>query len=150
MNHKDMLMLVSMYCDNELSQDKKLVVESHLNTCEECRQFAESIKLVRNEIKELTQLDLPQTFTSNVVHSIQQSDVQSEIWLNIEPSARNTFFAIAVSVVILFLLSSIFNSNRDAMEQSWSSITADSTATQVILQQDEITKNDLLYAVISK
>jgi uncharacterized membrane protein SirB2 len=72
-------------------------------------------------------------------------------WLGIEPSARNTFILLAGLVLVMFFLTSFNNNAASAMnDQLLSRITSDSVSTRVLLQQENLSKSDLLYAVMTK
>jgi hypothetical protein len=151
MTHQEIQMLVSSYCDHEVNNDEATMVESHTKVCHECRQFVQHAKRLRSEIQLLGEGELSQAFTARVVHSLENQEHQKEEWLGIEPLARNTFYAITLVVFIMYVLtSSSDNSQNTSLEQLLSGAGTDSTASQILLQHGELTKNDLLYAVMSK
>lgn len=150
MTHHELSLLVSSYCDDEIRDDNRSIVESHLSACQECRQFVTHANEIRLGIKQIDKAALPQTFALRVLDSLERQEIQKEEWIGIEPLARHTFYTIAISVVIMFILSSMLSPEIEVDEQSWSGVAVDSTASHIILQQDEITKNDLLYTVMSE
>jgi len=85
------------------------------------------------------------------MHLARESDEQSRDWLGIEPLARNMFIAIATTVFVLFLLTSF---NKDASpgiaEALIDGSNGDSAVAQVLLQPGTLSKNDLLFAVMTK
>ncbi len=151
MNHKSIQILVSSYLDNEVNDTEKAEVLSHLELCPECRQFIEHAKLMKEEISTLGEVKLASSFASGVAYSVEKRDEQTVEWLGIEPSARNTFFLLAGFVLIIIFLTSFNNNTASAMnDQLLSRITSDSVSTRVLLQQGNLSKNDLLYAVMTK
>ncbi len=151
MNHKKLQLLVSSYLDGEVDDSEKAEVFSHLKICPECRQFVEHMKILREEICALGEIKLADSFTARVAYSVEKRDEQTVEWLGVEPSARNTFFLLAVVVFVMFLFTSFNNNTASAMsDQLLNRITSDSVSTHVLLQQEDISKNDLLYVVMTK
>jgi predicted anti-sigma-YlaC factor YlaD len=151
MNHKNLQLLVSAYLDGEVYDSEKDIALSHLEACSECRQFVEHAKLIREEICALGDLKLSDSFAARVSHSVEKRDEQTVEWLGIEPSARNTFILLAGFVLVFFFITSFNNNAAAAMnDQLLSRITTDSISTHVLLQQENLSKSDLLYAVMTK
>jgi len=151
MNHKKLKLIVSAYLDGEVNDSEKAAVFSHLEVCSECRQFIEHAKLMREQISALGEIKLANSFAAKVAYAVERRDEQSVEWLGIEPSARNTFFMLAVVAIVMFILTNINNNTASAMnDQLLSRITTDSVSTRVLLQQENLSKSDLLYAVMTK
>lgn len=151
MNHKKLQLLVSSYLDDEITESQKAEVRSHLEVCSECRQFMKHGQLIRNEICSLGEVKLANYFAERVAHSVDRRDEQAMEWLGIEPLARNTFIVLAGFVLIMFFFTSVNNTAPQAMnDQLLKRITSNSVSTQVLLQQGNLSKNDLLYAVMTK
>jgi anti-sigma factor RsiW len=151
MSHKEIQLLMSSYLDGEISDSEELKVLEHLDVCSECRQFVKNAREIREEIRDLGEVELSYAFTERVTHLARRSDEQARDWLGIEPLARNTFFAIAVTVLVMFLLTS-FNKGASPgiAEVLIDGSDGDSVATQVLLQPGDLSKNDLLYVVMTK
>jgi predicted anti-sigma-YlaC factor YlaD len=151
MNHNQLMMLVSSYLDGELNDSDSVVVKEHLESCSVCRQFQEAALQVQKEVRSVDKDLVSSFFPARVMHSVQKRDQQSVEWLDIEPLARRTVWALAAVVMILFILTSFKNSSNAGFSEPFlSGVSADSSAAQVLLQQESITKNDLLYAVMTK
>ena len=151
MNHKEMQYLVSSFIDGEVNENEKAQVLLHLEGCPACRLFTDHAKLMRNEICSLGEAALSDSFPARVVHAVEIRDEQTIEWLGIEPSARNTFILLAGFVLVVFFLTRFDNNTAAAMsDQLFYKNTPDSAATKVLLQQERLTKNDLLYAVMTK
>jgi anti-sigma factor RsiW len=151
MNHKKNQILVSSYLDGEVNESEKAEALSHLEVCPECRQFIEQSKLMRENIRALGEVDLANSFAARVAYSVEKRDEQTVEWLGIEPSARNTFILLAGFVLVMFFLTSFNNNTGSAMnDQLLNRITSNSVSTQVLLQQENLSKSDLLYAVMTK
>ena len=102
MNHKKMQQLISAYADGYANESQRATVLSHLETCSECRNFLEEIKQLKSEIRTTADVHLHHTFSAKVMASIQKDEKGEMPWMGVEPSARNTVFALAVLVLIMF------------------------------------------------
>jgi anti-sigma factor RsiW len=151
MNHKELQLLASSYLDDEVSEADKVTVLSHIRVCTECHEFVEHAKKIREEIRAIDEVQLPYTFAAHLSHSIERRDEQAREWLGVEPLARNTFFVLAIVVLVIFMFtSSIGSSSGFTRDQLFSGYSTDSVSTRVLLQQDRLSKSDLLYAVMTK
>ncbi|MGD1044350.1 MAG: zf-HC2 domain-containing protein [Bacteroidota bacterium] len=151
MNHEKIRLLVSSYLDSEVNDSEKAKVLLHLEVCSECRQFIEQAKLIRKNICALGEVELANSFTARVAYSVERRDEQIVEWLGIEPSARNTFFLLAGFVLAMFFLTSFNNNTASTMnDQLLNRITSDSVSAHILLQQENLSKSDLLYAVMTK
>jgi len=151
MNHKKLKLLVSSFLDDEVSGTDKETVLSHIKVCIECQEFVEHAKKIREEIRAIDEVDLPYTFAAHLSHSIERRDEQAKEWLGVEPLARNTFFALAIVVLVIFLFTSNIDSSTGFTgDQLLNEYSTDSVSTRVLLQQDRLSKSDLLYAVMTK
>jgi hypothetical protein len=151
MSHKEIQMLMSSYVDDEISDIDEPRVLEHLEVCAECRQFIKNAKEIREGIRLLDEIDLPSAFASRLAHVTVKRDEHIKEWLGIEPLARNAFYAFAVIVLaIFFVLHSDKNVAPGIADVLIDGSGGDSVATQVLLQPGDLTKNDLLYAVMTK
>jgi len=151
MNHKIIQLLVSSSLDGEVNESEKAEVCFHLEGCSECRQFIQHAQLIRNEISSLGEVKLANYFAERVAHSVDKRDEQTMEWLGIEPLARNTFIVLAGFVLVLFFFTGFNTSAASSMnDQLFNRITSTSVSTQVLLQQENLSKSDLLYAVMTK
>jgi anti-sigma factor RsiW len=151
MNHQKLQVLVSSYLDGEVSEKENSEVHEHLKVCSECREFVAHARLMRKEINALGEVKLPLSFTTRIAYSVEKKEEQTMEWLGIEPLARNTFILLAGFVVLLFFFTSL---NREtavsANDQLFHRITSNSYSNSVMLQQEHLSKSDLLYAVMTK
>ncbi len=151
MKHKELQLLVSSYVDGEVVESDRAKIMTHLEICTECREFVTQAKRLREEIQALGEAELSSTFTMRTVSSVEKHSAQEGGWLGIEPLARNTFLTIAIVVLIMFLLTNYDTSaSSSSVDRLVNEITSDTTATQVLLQLGEFSKNDLLFAVMTQ
>lgn len=150
MKHRELLLLVSSFVDDECTGEEKTVVNSHLEVCSECRRFVEQAKRVRSEIRDLGGVELPYGFASRVVHAVEKREELTAEWLGVEPLARNTFFVLAAVVILMFAFTKSGSTAASASaDQILGGIASDSVAAHMLLKQSELTRNDLLYAVLT-
>jgi anti-sigma factor RsiW len=151
MNHKELQLLVSSYLDDEVSETDKETVLSHIKVCTECHEFVQHANKIREEIRALGEVDLPYAFATHLAHSVERRDERVKEWLGVEPLARNTFFVLAIVVLVIFMFtSSVGSSSGFTGDQLLSGYSTDTVSTRVLLQQDHLSKSDLLYAVMTK
>jgi predicted anti-sigma-YlaC factor YlaD len=151
MNHRKMQLLVSSFIDGEVSEKERIIVRDHIKTCAECREFVNEINEVRKRIKSIAGPDLLPGFSAHVRNLSIQEDLQSEQWLGIEHLARNTVFAIAVVIIGLFIVVDYKTEPSAGISEALiDGSGSDSLAAQVLLNSNELSKNDLLYAVMTK
>jgi anti-sigma factor RsiW len=142
---------MSSYLDGEIRDSEELMVLKHLDVCSECRQFVKNAREIREEIRTLGEVDLPYAFSTHLLRSIERHDEQVKEWLGIEPLARNTFFVLAIVVLVIFMVTnSIGTSSGFAGDQLLSGYSTDSVTTRMLLHEDHLSKSDLLYAVMTK
>jgi anti-sigma factor RsiW len=151
MNHNEQQLLVSSYLDGDIKNDDRAIVLSHLDDCAECRLFMDHAKQIREAVRAMDEIELSHSFAAQTVRLAERGDDQVEEWLGVEPLARNTFFAIAITVFLIFFLTSYNNGTSPGItEVLIEASEGESVATQVLLQPGDFSKNDLLYAVMTK
>ncbi len=151
MSHKEIQLLMSSYLDDEINDSEEPIVLEHLRICSECQQFIKAAKEIREDLRALDEVDLPYTFAAHLAHSVERREEHVMAWLGIEPLARNTFFALAIIVFVIFIFTSFTNSSSGFTgDQLLSGYSTDSVSTHLLLQQDRLSKSDLLYAVMTK
>lgn len=152
MNHQDMEQLLSGYVDGELDKAQQAQVLSHLETCESCRQSIREMQQIRSGIVSSATMDFPYSFAPTVLRNATAERERGLSWLGIEHSAERTFAVLAFLVILfLFVLSSRPTaSSTVSLDQYMVLDSGDSVATQVLVKQEEISKQDIFYAVVSR
>jgi predicted anti-sigma-YlaC factor YlaD len=150
MNHKQLQILVSSYLDGEVSENEKALVKEHLKNCSECRTFIKQIYHIQEGIAGIGEAELVPGFANHVRNLIVRQEEQTEKWISIEHLARNAVFTIAVFVIAMFFVTSFSDESSPGISEVLIDGTGkDSIATQVLLNQGDLSKNDLLYAVMT-
>ena len=151
MNHKKMQILVSAYVDSEVRKIEKTQVLLHLDECSECRAFVADAKRMKKDIAALGEVKLANSFAANVEYALERREERTLEWLIIEPLARNTVILLAGFVLILFLFMNRETNTASILnDQLLTKMTSNSVSTHVLLQQEHLSKSDLLYAVMTK
>ena len=150
MNHKKMQLLVSSFVDDEITETDRQKVLAHLEICQDCKLLVIHAKNMRDDIHAIGEMDLRNEFALRIMESIDKSDEQEIGWIGIEPLARNMFYAIALVVLLIYVLSGFNKPSPIITDQFYIGSSADSTAADVLLQPNALSKNDLLFAVMKK
>ncbi|HVN49313.1 MAG TPA: zf-HC2 domain-containing protein [Bacteroidota bacterium] len=151
MNHKTLLQMLSAYSDGYTNESQRATVLSHLETCSECRKFLREQKQMKAGIHEAADFHLHHAFSAKIMASIQATEAMEIPWMGVEPSARNTVFALAVAVVMLIAVT-VFGGTQQEFDAQHL-LTAgmnDSLANNVLMHQTELSKDDVMLAVMTK
>jgi anti-sigma factor RsiW len=151
MKHKKLQLLVSSYVDNEIDDKDRSIVLTHVKECPECARFAERAKRIHDDIRAVADIDPQNSFTKQIMRLIDAREERTEEWMGIEPLARNTFIALAAFVLIVLSVS--FFSNRSDVitsDQFITTMSGDSASMNVLFQQKDLSKDDVLYAAVNK
>lgn len=151
MNHKYFLQKLSFYVDNELSTDEKLQVARHVENCDECKQRLQVLHTLKSNIRLAGDIELPDNFAPSVARRIRLEQEGTVLWLGPEVFARRLVLALFVVVMCLVGLGSLFQPEQSVtMDRYLRADQQDSVSLQVLTPQREISKDDILYAAISK
>lgn len=58
---RNVIDLLSAYLDSDLSEPQRAEIESHMQVCEPCREFLDSLRKTRDGIRGLRESDIPET-----------------------------------------------------------------------------------------
>lgn len=108
----DYLKELSAYIDDELDQEVRKTMQTHQLQCDHCKTMYETYKLIQDEIGNSNQVQLPQTFHSQLMGKIQHEK-------QIKTSKRNKYLwayttAAAVMLVVLGVNQQGMNVNQQA------------------------------------
>ena len=151
MNHQELEHLLSEYLDDELASVKRATVEHHLVVCSSCAVRLAELKNIRRGIKAGASVELPSSFPSRVSRAIRNHEEESSNWTLAEFMARRTVLALSIVVLLLLGLTS-FNMNQEgiSVERYLSGEVSDSTEARILFNGDEISKEDVLMAAVTK
>jgi anti-sigma factor RsiW len=143
--------LLSRYVDNELTEGERHEVSEHLASCESCRLSVEELRALRVRIREAADVSLPENFVYSVLRSARAEQENTVVWLSTERLARNVVVVLSVLVLTLVGLGT-FLRPEPAIRVDRYLITepTDTLVGQVLGTQGEISKDVVVYAVLTK
>ncbi len=148
-NHPEQLL--SLYVDNELTGEERREVSEHLASCESCRLSIEEMRALRVRIKEAADVSLPDNFVYSVLRSARREDENTVVWLSTEKLARNVVVVLSVVVLALVGLGTFLRPEPPIrVDRYLISEPTDTLAGQVLGTQGEISKDVMVYAVLTK
>jgi anti-sigma factor RsiW len=148
-NHPEQLL--SLYVDDELTGEERREVSEHLAACESCRLSIEEMRALRVRIKEAADVSLPDNFVYSVLRSARREDENTVVWLSTEKFARNVVVVLSVVVLALVGLGTFLRPEPPIrVDRYLISEPTDTLAGQVLGMQGEISKDVMVYAVLTK
>ncbi len=150
MRHDDWKERISRRFDGELSADETKDVVTHLASCADCRAYAEDLKTLRHAIRDAAELDLDPSFAVSVVERARYQDARVDSWVAVERLARNAVMGLALTAAILLATLTALSPRESASEHMILSSVQDTTITGVLMKPDELTKSDVLLAVVTR
>lgn len=151
MNHNDIKHLLSPFLDGELTADRLSEVQAHVETCQECRVYVGRFQKVRLGIKAAGDIELAPTFAYNVMRSLRSEREGSLVWLGTERFARKLVLGLLILVICFVGFGSLFAPEQPiAVDRYLAGEPADSLTRRVLESQHEISKDDVVYAALSR
>jgi anti-sigma factor RsiW len=151
MNHQEIRLLLSAFIDDEVTDAERSSVDEHLTQCAECRQQVAQFVTLKTNVRSAGNIELPYAFASRLARSIHHDEEISVSWLGIEHYALRFVFGLAFLVLLLVGITS-YNQSDDAvpLERYVSGISSDSAVSQILTKQGTITRDDVMFAVLTK
>ena len=151
MNHKTISQLLSSYADGELKSGDMDWIRRHLESCADCRKSLAQFTEIRREIHSLSAVDLRSSFPSDVMRTIRLRQSDGPASMNEEFTARRILIALSILVLLLAGVAS-FNRGQSpaSLDRYLTGEVTESTESRILLTHDEISKDDILVAAVSK
>lgn len=151
MNHIDSDDLLLRYLDDEVTADERIRASIHLETCKVCRGRFVELKSLRGYIKAAGDYEVDPMFAYEVVRAIRRDEEGDVVWLGTERFARRLVLALSVFVICVVGLGSLFQPEQSVtVDRYLTSEPSDSLARRVLEPHQEISKDDIVYAALSK
>ena len=151
MNHKTVERLLSAFVDGELDEGTKQFVRAHLEGCASCRKRIDEMRAIRMGIREAATVDLPDNFIYSVRSAVNREQQESVVWLGPERFARNLVVALSILVFAVVAYTSLTEPQVPmGVSQYFSGESSDSAAHAVLGSQRELSKDDVMMAVLTK
>ncbi|MCX7984240.1 MAG: zf-HC2 domain-containing protein [Bacteroidetes bacterium] len=150
MKHCSFQRLISSYFDGELSSAERLSIEQHVAHCQDCQTFLRELHIYRHAIQETATLKYEPVLTRRILEKVYETQHGLTAWITFEKYVRRTLIAFAIVIVIFFtaLYLMLQKPVNDYSSQQFSVI-SDSSASIFYIPQEEITKHDIAYAVLT-
>jgi anti-sigma factor RsiW len=151
MNHEEIRLLLSAYVDEEVNEQERTVVEQHIAGCRDCRAQLEQMRAVKMAVHAAGDVELPFAFANEVARSIHHDDEVKISWADIEHLAVR--FVLGLSFLVLLLLGvTSYQQRTDVlpMERYVSGVNPDSAMSQLLTKQGAITRDDVMFAVLTR
>ena len=150
MNHDIMRLTLSRYADGEISAAEQVTVEAHLADCTACRAELAQLESVRSQIRAAADVELHYRFSYDVARSVRRDDNEQMAWEGIEKSAQRAFVILALVVAGFMLLIDREQPQPVSMTEQILTESSDSVTTSMLLKQGDLSKDDVLFSVLSK
>jgi anti-sigma factor RsiW len=151
MNHKKIERMLSAYVDDELDKAGLMFVQEHMSDCDSCRERVQQLRAIRSRIRDAATVDLPDNFVYSVQRAIRREEQESVVWLGTERFARNVVVALCIIVFAVVAFGSYLKPQQSiGVDRYVSGEVLDSAAHAVLGTQQEISKEDVILAALSK
>jgi anti-sigma factor RsiW len=151
MNHKSIEQLLSAFVDNELDETGMNSVRAHIEGCASCQNRVKVMRSIRMKIRDAATIELPDNFIYSVHGAIRRDDQESVVWLGTERFARNVFVALCLIVFAVVAYSSFLEPQPPVgVSLYFSGEASDSAAHAVLGSQQELSKEDVMMAALTK
>jgi anti-sigma factor RsiW len=150
MKHDDAQEMLQEFFDGELDTARADAIRTHITECAHCRGVLESWTVLRNAVRESADADCSPMFASELRESVLSEQDALGAWSAIELLARRTVAGLAVAVCLLTAF--LWTESEDLQRSPTTALTivaADSTSAGLLLQSQELTKSDVLYATLA-
>ncbi|MEX0736074.1 MAG: hypothetical protein WD182_01435, partial [Bacteroidota bacterium] len=126
-------------------------VLAHLESCIECRTLVSEAKMLRDGIRHAADFDLPPSFVYGVLRTVRNDQEQVRVHAGIERLGMRVVLALSLVVVCLFGLGSLYQPELPSpVDRILTGDLSDSLSKRVLEPQHDISKDDIIFAAISK
>lgn len=151
MNHRKFERLLSAFVDNELEEGWMNSVRAHIEGCASCQKRVQEMHSIRMRIRDAASVALPDNFIYSVRGAIRREQQESVLWLGTERFARNVVVALCVLVFAVIAYSSFLEPQPPVgVSLYFSGEASDSAAHAVLGSQQELSKEDVMMAALTK
>jgi anti-sigma factor RsiW len=142
---------LQMYFDKCLDPVETQELEQHLQSCTSCGTLLRELQSIRSTVKQSADVELSYGFSFRLHRTIEQEGSHEEVWGDVETVARNAVAAIAVLVLCMVVFSKADSVGQEVPNESIIAVgQLDSLSNHMFNKQGEISRDDLVYAVLSR
>jgi anti-sigma factor RsiW len=148
--HDEVQQMLQEFFDGELDPARADIVRMHVNDCAHCRGMLKSWTNLRQAVRASADADCSPMFASELRESVLSEQDASGAWSAIELLARRIVAGLAVAVCLLTAF--LWTESEDLQRNATTALTivaADTTSAGLLLQSQELTKSDVLYATLA-
>lgn len=103
--------LMMKFMDNSLTEEEHLLLESHLQECEECKKdFSLYTEILEDFSEEIGLIEAPESFEENVMSIIE--DIEPE-YVEVKNRMNKFYYLTGGAIVLLFTSSLVVNMNKE-------------------------------------
>jgi len=151
MNHTSMRQLISAFVDRELNDSQAATAREHLRSCAECRLFEQGLRSLGEDIRFAGDVNLTEQFTNNVLRAVRRDDEEVRSWFPAERAARHLVVGLSVIVVVFISLATMARPEDPVLIEPYlAGEQADSSVTRSLLTKESISKDDVLFAALTR
>ena len=151
MRHKFYERQLSAFVDQELDARQVELVREHLEQCKSCQRRLQELGMIRETIRETASIALPEAFVYSVQRAVRREQQETVIWLGPERFARNLVAALCILVFMVIVFGSYFAPQQAVgVDRYLGGEPTDSAAHAVIGSQNELSKDDVFFAAVSR
>lgn len=153
MKCEDLQFNLSLYLDNDLTEDEQAVLDSHLVQCPPCRVRLSELQTIRNDLRVISRPQIPSDLMQSVKMAVRtQTTAPSRNFLNLSnewaewlqfrlmPYAVGT--AVSLFMTISFVIS--LNSTRDNAEKVLETARVNTNRSVMAVEPKSLEQNDQL------
>jgi len=151
MKHRKIEQLLSAFVDNELDEARMKSVRTHVDECASCQRRVQEMRAIRAGIRDAATVVLPDNFIFSVQRALRHEEEEYVTWLGPERFARNVVVALCVLVFVVVAFGSYLQPQPQmGVDRYVNGELSDSAAHAVLGSQQEISKDDVVFAALSK
>lgn len=101
MNCENILMMISLYLDNELPKEQEAFLFTHLSSCPKCREEFKQQNLIQHEIK-INKKKVPEKLEERIFNSVKKKQTPS--FQNLLTRPIPVYFSYLLGVVLIVIV----------------------------------------------
>jgi anti-sigma factor RsiW len=150
MNHNTIHERLSLLFDGRLSAPESEELRLHVESCPDCKKTLAAFSMVREGIRQAASYEVSPMFARNVVRTIRKLiEREAPEWIGADRIARRLVAALGLLSLLVIGVSTLGTEEIQAgPERYFTGEPLDSSVTRTLLQQDEISKDDVLIAAV--
>ncbi len=138
MTCKEISELISLYLDNEITNEEQNILLEHIKTCPTCKKEFEEIKKIKEILNNEEEIDLPEGFHEELFNKIKEIDSENKIVPLVRKPKKQTNFKRYYAVAAIIILGFVSIGSTKLMNQI-TSYNAPEVKNEAILEEKDTT-----------